>query len=301
MEDLRMGRPIHRQASNSLAQPAQPAQPSQASQIAQLAKRKRGQSKDAGGVAGAEITGDASLSMKNLVPIDLQVSVPEHGSLNALPSFWQDNLDDGLVTGHVLSSIVDQPPDSFPPLPVPPAAKLKANLTLLQHLGSGHLWDAYHAVLTIEGRVSKDVVAKVACPDTYDGDKYTKEYFDDSQEAASAWHREAALYGGPLEGLQGKAVPLVYGYFDGVMCLSLEVHGGFPVRIELMENVGEPASKDGNLRTRPKQDRLTIQNLYHQLHAARVLHRDVGPRHRVIEAGSEAGFEEVGRHCGLES
>ncbi|TYJ51584.1 hypothetical protein B9479_007843 [Cryptococcus floricola] len=236
---------------------------------------------DGTGGAGSDnaIAGDANIPRDQLVPVTLQVSVPDHRSPDALHVFKQGNLNDGYISGRLSPSVIASLADDDSIHSGLPTSELKGDLALGSYISSGRLWDVYHSVLTVEGRVSKKLVAKVMCPDTYDdGDEYYKGYFEDSKEAMAAYRLEAALYSGPLASLQGEAVPASYGSFIGAMCLGL-VSGGYPLHIELMEDVGGPAAGEGELRDLPLQNKQAIRDLYNQLHAVRVLHRDVEPRH----------------------
>ncbi|ODO01383.1 hypothetical protein I350_06202 [Cryptococcus amylolentus CBS 6273] len=242
-------------------------------------KRGYDQVDGTGGAASDNaIAGDANIPKDQPVPVTLQVSVPSHRSPDALHVFFkQGNLNDGYITGRLSPSVIASYDNSIHS--GLPTSELKADLALGSYISSGRLWDVYHAILTVEGRVSKKLVAKVMCPDTYDdGDEYYKGYFEDSEEAVDAYRLEAALYSGPLASVQGGAVPAVYGSFSGAMCLGI-VSGGYPLHIELMEDVGGLAAGEGELRDLPVQDRQAIRDLYHQIHAVRVLHRDIEPRH----------------------
>ncbi|TYJ58721.1 hypothetical protein B9479_000557 [Cryptococcus floricola] len=236
---------------------------------------------DGTGGAGSDnaIAGDANIPRDQLVPVTLQVSMPNGHSPDANHVFRQGNLDDGYMTGRLSPSVIASLADDDSIHSGLHTSELKADLALVSYISSGRLWDVYHSVLTVEGRVSKKLVAKVMCPDTYDdGDEYYKGFFEDSEEAMAAYRLEAALYSGPLASLQGGAVPALYGSYSGAMCLGL-VSEGYPLHIELMEDVGGPAAGEGELRDLPLQDRQAIRDLYHQIHAVRVLHRDIEPRH----------------------
>ncbi|TYJ51165.1 hypothetical protein B9479_008281, partial [Cryptococcus floricola] len=174
------------------------------------------------GTGGAEsdnaIAGDANIPRDQLVPVTLQVSVPNHRSPDALHVFKQGNLNDGYITGRLSPSVIASLADDDSIHSGLPTSELKADLALGDYISSGRLWDVYHSVLTVEGRVSKKLVAKVMCPDTYDDeDEYYKTLFEDSKEAVAAYRLEAALYSGPLASLQGGAVPASYGSFSGAM------------------------------------------------------------------------------------
>ncbi|ODN74375.1 hypothetical protein L202_06786 [Cryptococcus amylolentus CBS 6039] len=197
-------------------------------------KRGYDQVDGTGGAASDNaIAGDANIPKDQPVPVTLQVSVPSHRSPDALHVFKQGNLNDGYITSRLSPSVIASYDNSIHS--GLPTSELKADLALGSYISSGRLWDVYHAVLTVEGRGSKELVAKVMCPDTYDDDdEYYKGFFEDSEEAVAAYRLEAALYIGPLASVQGGAVPAVYGSFSGAMCLGI-VSGGYPLHIELME------------------------------------------------------------------
>ncbi|WVQ80387.1 hypothetical protein IAT38_002492 [Cryptococcus sp. DSM 104549] len=226
-----------------------------------------------GTVEGAAASGEAA------VAVSLRVIVPERRSPNALHFFLQSSMDDSLITGHFNTSMFASPHSDIQPHPKPPAVR-EASLVLVQYLTSGRLWDSYHAVLSAEGLPTKQLIAKITSPETYDeGYEHTQELFVDSRAAIHAYMLEAAMYSGPLAGLQGGAVPAVYGSFEGVFCVGLGPYGRSRVRIELLEDVGEPAAGEKGLRDLSWADKLKVVDLYNQLHAVRVQHGDVEPRH----------------------
>ncbi|TYJ52345.1 hypothetical protein B9479_007039 [Cryptococcus floricola] len=192
---------------------------------------------------------------QQLVPVTLQVNVPNDHSPDALHVFQQRNWDNGYIIGLLSPSIASLADDDSIHSGLP-TSELKADLAVGSYISSGRLWDVYHSVLTVKGRGS----------------------FENSEEAVAAYRLEAALYSGPLASLQGGAVPASYGSFSGAMSLGL-ISGGYPLHIELMEDVGGPAAGEGKLRDLPLQDRQDIRDLYHQVHALRVLQCDVEPRH----------------------
>ncbi|ODN77131.1 hypothetical protein L202_05662 [Cryptococcus amylolentus CBS 6039] len=220
---------------------------------------------EVGGTGGAgsddAIDGDANIPRNQHAPVTLQVSVSNDHSPDALHYFNQTNLNDGYITGCLSPSVIASLADDNSIHSGLPTSGLKAHLALGSYISSGRLWDVYHSVLTVEGR-----------------SEYYKGFFEDSEEAVAAYRLEAALYNGPLASLQGGAVPASYGSFSGAMCLGL-ISGGYPLHIELMEDVGGPAAGESELQDLPLQDRQAIRDLYHQIHAVRVLHRDVEPRH----------------------
>ncbi|WVQ80386.1 hypothetical protein IAT38_002491 [Cryptococcus sp. DSM 104549] len=212
--------------------------------------------------------------------VSLRVIVPERRSPRALHFFLQSSMDDASITGHFNPSIFASPHSDDQPYPGPPAVK-EASLVLVQYLTSGRLWDTYRAVLSAKGLPAKQLIAKITSPDTYDeGYVEREEFFLNSRAATRAYQRQAAMYSGPLAGLQGGAVPAVYGSFEGVLCVSLGPYGRSRVRIELLEDVGEPAAGKKGLRDLPLADRRKILDVYRQLHSARVDHSDnIVPRH----------------------
>ncbi|ODN95900.1 hypothetical protein L198_04519 [Cryptococcus wingfieldii CBS 7118] len=212
---------------------------------------------DGTGGAGSDnaIAGDANIARDQLVPVALQVSVPNHRSPDALHVSKQGNLNDGYITGRLSPSVIASLTNDDSNHSGLPTSEPKADLALGSYISSGRLWDVYRSVLT-----------------------YYKGVFEDSKEAVAAYRLEAALYSGPLASLQGGAVSASYGSFSGAMCLG-RLSGGYPLHIELMEDVGGPAAGEGKLQDLPLQDRQAIRDLYHQLHAVRVLHRDIEPRH----------------------
>ncbi|WVQ84919.1 hypothetical protein IAT38_007082 [Cryptococcus sp. DSM 104549] len=250
-----------------------------------------------------------TVPLENRSVVRLRVSMPPERHRDVVHFYLQQSIDDAEISGQLFSPTTspgtatspvtatypvttaspvastspvtptDTPLPLLPlPLAKPPASDV--SLTLVRYLGSGRLWDSYHADLTGESLVTRSLVAKVTCPGTYDEGKERTEYlFENSQAAMRAYRRETSLYRGPLAGLQGEAVPSVYGSFEGAMCLSLGMHGGFKIFIELMEDVGLPAAGKGDLLDLPLSEKLQIQSLYRQLHDARVLHRDIQPRH----------------------
>ncbi|ODO08303.1 hypothetical protein L198_00026 [Cryptococcus wingfieldii CBS 7118] len=231
------------------------------------------------GGAGSDdaIDRDANIPTDQLAPVTLQVSVPNHRSRDALHYFKQRNLDNGYMAGRLSPCVIASSADDDNIHSGLPTSELKAHLALGSYISSGRLWDVYHSVLTVEGRVSKKLIAKVMCPDTYD-EEYGghKEFFEGPEEAVAAYRLEAALYSGPLKSLQGGAVPAKYGSFSGVMRIG---RIPFPLHIELMEDVGGSVAGEDELEYLPLQDRQAIRDLYHQIHAVRVLHCDVEARH----------------------
>ncbi|ODO08282.1 hypothetical protein L198_00005 [Cryptococcus wingfieldii CBS 7118] len=259
---------------------------------------------EVGGAGGAgsdnAIDGDGNVPRDQLVTVTLQVSVPNHRSPDALHVFKQRNLDNGYMTGRLSPSVIASLTDNDSIHLGLPTSELKAHLALGSYISSGRLWDVYHSVLTVEGRESKQLVAKVMVPDTYDdGDEDYKEFFENSKEAVAAYRLEAALYRGPLASLQGGAVPASYGSFSGAMSLAL-VSGGYPLHIELMEDVGVPAAGEGKLRDLPLQDRQAIRHLYRQIHAVRVLHIDIEPRHIRRRADGRFALIDFDASCSVE-
>ncbi|WVQ73768.1 hypothetical protein IAR50_003348 [Cryptococcus sp. DSM 104548] len=74
------------------------------------------------------------------------------------------------------------------------------------------------------------------------------------------------------------------------------------VHIELMEDVGQPVVKHGQLRFLPLQGRrmLGIQDLYRPTYAARVLHRDLEPRHICRRADGRFALIDFDSSCLVE-
>ncbi|WVQ76308.1 hypothetical protein IAR50_005973 [Cryptococcus sp. DSM 104548] len=168
------------------------------------------------------------------------------------------------TVNHIISSLIIPQPDNVHLHSAPPVTDPKVKVALVNYAGSCRLWDAYRSILTVDGMIRKEMIVKTMCPDTYDDKNvYSKEL---SQNSKHAGYREA--------------VPEVYGFIYGAMCLGLGIHGGYQVRFGLMEDFGEPiAQEEGELRDLPLQDKLQIPDLYRQLHAVRVIHRDIQSRH----------------------
>ncbi|WVQ83662.1 hypothetical protein IAT38_005805 [Cryptococcus sp. DSM 104549] len=180
------------------------------------------------------------------------------------------------------SPVLPDPSDQAPPAntPSPSTPVPRPHVTLAKPLGSGHLWDAYIAHLNGPGLSPTTLVAKIILPSMFDDTWGTGTVSERAVAAARACGNESALYAGPLSALQGAAVPLLYGDFVGRTSMGPVYPDGFEIRVLLLEDVGKEAVPEGGrLRALPYEDRVAIRDLYTQLHSARVLHKDIEPRH----------------------
>ncbi|WVQ78965.1 hypothetical protein IAT38_001057 [Cryptococcus sp. DSM 104549] len=164
-------------------------------------------------------------------------------------------------------------PNSPTPTPTPLS-------TSASNSNTGRLWDAYRAWINAPGVRAQRVVAKVLKPMIFGG-VHGRDWssYRSSGAAIAACNNEAALLEGPLRELQGSVVPRRYAAFVGYIRASRGYHELGRIHFEVHEDVGVAAGDEDGVYGLPLDERLAIESLYLQLHAARVLHNDVEERH----------------------